>query len=434
MSRRFVESVGKEGACSPRSLSAHCVPAYSNRGMSLIEIMVALAIAGVLLLGLSQIFVGSKNVYRLQEGMSRVQENARFVLQYLESNVRMAGYLGCGNDVDLTTKPGSPPAFLNHLIQPTSLPGIFPVQQDTLPTPQRFQRPIEAYAYTGGSVDNLNLTLGALGDWTPNLPGDLGLTGLNMPAKGSDVLVLRLVSGESTAMLGDFDMTNGSFNVADPDLVKGGQIYAITNCANARIFKASARAAGSNPVLALLADNPLALVAGAPSTWTGTFANMQFNQTSTQLNAEVHPAQYIVVYVGIRDPGTADATPVLKVWDGVNAQELADDVEIMKLWFGVDTNGDRTVDKYVAANSTDADANLAVTTVQQRDTNWRNVLSVRIGFLMRSQDIASASAHTGDTPGDNVYRLFDARVQRPRDFRFRDVYTTTIALRNRLPN
>jgi len=410
------------------------MPAYSNRGMSLIEIMVALAIAAVLLLGLSQIFVGSKNVYRLQEGMSRVQENARFVLQYLESNVRMAGYLGCGNDVDLTTKPGSPPAFLNHLIQPTSGAGIFPVQQDNLPTPERFQRPIEAYAYSGGSVDNLNLTLGAAGDWTPNLPGDLNLP--DMPAKGSDVLVMRLVGSESTAMVGDFDMTNGSFNVADPDMVKGGQIYAITNCANARIFKASARAAGSNPVLALLADNPLALVPGAPSTWTGTFANMQFNQTSTQLNAEVHPAQFIVLYVGIRNPGTPSATPVLKIWDGVGvaSQELADDVEIMKLWFGVDTNADKTVDKYVAANSTDADANLAVTTVQQRDINWRNVLSVRVGFLMRSQDIANATAHTGDAPGDNVYRLFDARVQRPRDFRFRDVYTTTIALRNRLPN
>jgi hypothetical protein len=160
---------------------------------------------------------------------------------------------------------------------------------------------------------------------------------------------------------------------------------------------------------------------------------MQFNQTGTQLNAEVHPAQFIVLYVGLRDLPTP--TPVLKIGDGVNApQELADDVEVMKLWFGVDADGDGAVDKYVAANSTDVDANLSVTAINQRDVNWRKVLSVRIGFLMRSQDIANASAHTGDAPGDNVYRLFDARVQRPRDFRFRDVYTTTIALRNRLGN
>ncbi len=53
---------------------------------------------------------------------------------------------------------------------------------------------------------------------------------------------------------------------------------------------------------------------------------------------------------------------------------------------------------------------------------------------MRSQDRASAVAHTGDAAGDNVFYLFDARVQRPTDARFRDVYTTTIALRNRLGN
>ena len=405
------------------------MPAYSNRGMSLIEIMVALAIAAVLLLGLGQIFVGSKNVYRLQEGMSRVQENARFVLQYLESNVRMAGYFGCGNDVDLTTKPGSPPAFLNHLKQYTSVPGVFPIDQDTLATPERFQRPIEAYAYTGGSIDNQNLTRGAATDWTPSLPNDIGIPGGDMPAKGSDVLVLRLVDSESTPLLGDFNMPIGSFNVADPNLVKGGQTYAITNCANARIFKASPRAAGSNPVLARAADNPLLLVAGSSSTWTGTYANMQFNQIGTQLNAEVHPAKYVVLYVGLRDNGGGSFTPVLKIADGSGgAQELADDVEVMKLWFGVDGDGDGAVDKYVAAN----DPDLGITTIKQRDINWRKVLSVRIGFLMRSQDIANASPHTGDAPGDNVYRLFDARVQRPRDLRFRDVYTTTVALRNRL--
>jgi type IV pilus assembly protein PilW len=427
MSRRPIKRVGNDGAGASNRVLRH-----ANRGLSLIEIMVALAIAAILLFGLSQIFVGSKNVYRLQEGMSRVQENARFVLQYLESNVRMAGYMGCGNDVDLTTKSGSPPAFLNHLQQFTSIPGVFPIDQDTLATSERFQRPIEAFTYTGGSIDNLDLTPGALTDWTPNLPNDLGL-GLETPVKGSDVLILRLVGADSTPLVGDFNMPNGSFNVVDPNLVKGGEIYAITNCANARIFKASARAAGSNPVLATQADNHLFLTADTSSTWTGTFANMQFNQTGSQLNAEVHAAQYIVLYVGLR--GGVGGTPVLKAKIGTAApQELADDVEIMRISLGVDTNGDGTVDKYVPANNTDADSNLAETAIKQRDINWHSVLSVRIGILMRSQDIANASAHTGDVPGDNVYRLFDARVQRPRDFRFRDVYTTTIALRNRLKN
>lgn len=415
------------------SLQRRAASGRAQAGLSLIEVMVALVIAAILLFGLSQIFLGSKNVYRLQEGMSRVQENARFVLQYLESNVRMAGYMGCGNDVDLTVKSGSPPAFLNHLGEMQSPLGVVPIVQNNLKSPERFQRPIEAFAYTGGAIDNQEPARGAAGDWTPSLPDDLDLRP-DMPVKGSDVLVLRLVGAESTALLGDFNMPQGKFKVADASLLKAGQVYAITNCANARIFKASAVDSGAGMVTAGPADNPLFLTPDHDSTWTGTYANMQFNQSGTQLNAEVHPAEYLVLYVGLR----ANTTPVLKVLTGTQGnlvpQELADDVEIMKVQFGVDTDGDGTVDKYVGADNADADANLAATNQNQRDIAWRKVLSVRVALLMRSEDRASAAAHTGDAAGDNVFYLFDAREKRPIDARFRDVYTTTIALRNRLGN
>ncbi len=408
----------------------------AQAGLSLIEVMVALAISAILLFGLSQIFVGSKNVYRLQEGMSRVQENARFVLTYLESNVRMAGYMGCGNDADLTVKAGSPPAFVNHLRAISSGgTGGLPIQQDTLTSSERFQRPIEAYAYSGGSIDNQNPALGAAGDWTPALdtPENLGLTGANLPIKGSDVLVLRLVSADSTALLGDFNMSAGQFRVANPTMLKPGQIYAITNCANARIFKASAVDNASGTVTAGPADNLLRFTSDNTSTWTGSYANMQFNQGGgSALNAEVHPADYMVIYVGLR---ATDNVPVLKVMGGDGVpQEVAEGVEMMKVELGVDTDADGVVNKYVPANNTDADSNLAVTNKAQRDIAWRKVLSVRIALLLRSPDRASETAHTGDANGDNVYYLFDTRAQRPIDARFRDVYTTTIALRNRLGN
>jgi type IV pilus assembly protein PilW len=415
-------------------------PLRANAGLSLIEVMVALAISAILLFGLSQIFVGSKNVYRLQEGMSRVQENARFVLQYLESNVRMAGYMGCGNDADLTVKSGSPPAFLNHLKPMTSGLGGQPIVQDGLTSAERFQRPIEAYAYNGGGFDGLDPSYGAAGNWQPNLatPEDLGLFGGGgneaTPIKGSDVLVLRLVNADSTAVLGDFNMDAGTFRVADPSLLKAGNVYAITNCANARIFKASTVDAGSGLVTASAADNLLRLTSNNASTWTGSYANMQFNQSGLGLNAEVHSADYLVLFVGMR----SDGTPVLKALTGppggLVPMEIADGVEAMKVEFGVDTNADGNVDKYVPANNADADSNLVVTNKTQRDIAWRKVLSVRIALLVRSADRASESAHTGDATEDNVFYLFDTRVQRPKDSRFRDVYTTTISLRNRLGN
>ena len=419
-------------------------PLKDERGLSLIEILVALAIAALLLLGLSQVFIGSKNAYRLQEGMSRVQENARFVTQYLEQNVRMAGYMGCGNDVDLTSKAGTPPAFLNHLKPITSPLGVVPPVQDALNAQERFQRPIEGYTYTGATIGGplpSEPGFGVPGDWSPAIGSIDTIAGIGTgiptgapdgPAAGSDILFLRIVSDESTPLTGNFDMAAGTFSVTDPTFVEQPpKTYAITNCSNARIFRASARPAGSNPIKALLAENGLQLILTSPSTWTGTFANLQFNQNGSILNGEVHRAEYLALYVGLRVDPINGNVPVLKVVNNGVIDDLADNVESMRLWYGVDTDGDGAVDKYVKGN----DLLLSdVSSPNARDAAWRKVLSVRISLLMRSQDRAAVAAHTGDVLHDNVFKFFDETLKRPDDGRFRDVYTTTIALRNRLGN
>lgn len=68
--------------------------AYQS-GMTLIEIMIALLIGAFLLGGVLQIFVGSKQTNRMQEGLSRLQENGRFAMDFLAKDIRMAGYWGC---------------------------------------------------------------------------------------------------------------------------------------------------------------------------------------------------------------------------------------------------------------------------------------------------------------------------------------------------
>ena len=64
-------------------------------GMTLIEIMVALLIGAFLMAGVLQIFVSSKQTNRMQENLSRVQENGRFALNFISKDVRRAGYWGC---------------------------------------------------------------------------------------------------------------------------------------------------------------------------------------------------------------------------------------------------------------------------------------------------------------------------------------------------
>lgn len=64
-------------------------------GMTLVELMIALLIGAFLLGGVLQIFINSKQTYRMQEGLSRLQENGRFAMEFLSSDIRMAGYWGC---------------------------------------------------------------------------------------------------------------------------------------------------------------------------------------------------------------------------------------------------------------------------------------------------------------------------------------------------
>jgi type IV pilus assembly protein PilW len=64
-------------------------------GLTLIEIMIALLIGAFLLGGVLQIFLGSKQTYRMQDNLAKLQENGRFAMEFLAKDIRMAGYWGC---------------------------------------------------------------------------------------------------------------------------------------------------------------------------------------------------------------------------------------------------------------------------------------------------------------------------------------------------
>ncbi len=71
-----------------------------NRGMSLIELMIAMLIGLILLGGAATMFITNKRVYKEQAEMGLLQENARFALELIADNIRMAGYVGCHDDID----------------------------------------------------------------------------------------------------------------------------------------------------------------------------------------------------------------------------------------------------------------------------------------------------------------------------------------------
>lgn len=70
-------------------------------GLTLIELMVAMVIGLLLLMGTVSMFISNKQSYKIQEEMGRLQENARFAIDTMVGDLRMAGHVGCTDDITL---------------------------------------------------------------------------------------------------------------------------------------------------------------------------------------------------------------------------------------------------------------------------------------------------------------------------------------------
>lgn len=387
-------------------------------GMSLIELMIALLISALLALGIIQIFAATRTSADMQQGLSRVQENARFVLQYLERELRMVGFMGCGSDAGRDEQL----SFVNHLSQ---FDGTVPGGNKF-----RFQRQMEAF--TKGSM---------------TAPSELATQPI---LGGTDVLILRIFSQESVPVLSSSQASNNlTLAIGNPGaafLPTPGDtvLMGLQNCRSADVFAASLSgtspgatisAAGATSPNAYL-DPSVTSCGSAPCPWdfrlSNAFLTAQPLAGPTVLNAEVHRAEYYAFFIKNNDAGI----PSLYMWRfkrdepalTTSPEELVEGVENMQLRFGVDTSagGDGTIDEYRTAEEVLAGA----TDEAVIDDNWRAVLSVRIGLLIRS------AARAGVPNGSRTFRVIDTDVTpaATNDGAIREVYETTVALRNRLYN
>lgn len=383
------------------------------RGVSLIELMIALVIALLVSLAAVQIFAATRMSYQMQEGLSRIQENGRFAAEYLQRRLRLAGFMGCGNDV-VRSAGGT---FVNHLAASGSEPRSL----------YRFERPIEGFAFRG-NADGATLAVGAASEWTPALPAELG----GKVVRGTDVLILRTLSEESTPVTAWVSNPN-RFSVADRAFVTAGGFYAVQNCTSTELFQAI-RANRGVVEAPREGENVFVDTTTSPQVPWGYLSSKYSFPAGRALNAEVHRAEYTAIYVGLRREGAQNVPALFVQHFGAAApgparvvdDELADGVENLQLQFGVDDDASSvgTVDRFLTADQVIAGA----TGAAAQDARWRRVLSVRVGFLVRSQINADIR---GDT---RTYLVAGKRVDPADDQRLRQVYEVTVALRNRIFN
>ncbi|MGD9841589.1 MAG: PilW family protein [Steroidobacteraceae bacterium] len=71
---------------------------HHQRGVNLIEIMVAMAIGLFLVLGATTLYVNTKKTSDVDDSIARLQETARYAMSVIETDVRMANYWGFKKD------------------------------------------------------------------------------------------------------------------------------------------------------------------------------------------------------------------------------------------------------------------------------------------------------------------------------------------------
>lgn len=79
--------------------------ARSGRGFSLVELMIALLLGSLITIAALELFSSNRRTFQLQQGLTDVQEQGRFGLDYISRQLRMLGYedddLGIGSDAGL---------------------------------------------------------------------------------------------------------------------------------------------------------------------------------------------------------------------------------------------------------------------------------------------------------------------------------------------
>ncbi|WP_256723334.1 PilW family protein [Xanthomonas oryzae] len=284
---------------------------FSNQrtaaGISLVEMMIAMVIGLVLMLGVIQVFSASRTASMLAEGSARAQENGRFAMDFLQRDIRMAGHFGCVNDQAHFVRGEGDPAINTGAVSGSGHPLDFSISV------QGYEAPNTKPPGT--------LTLGDTWAVPVNLPA--AITKLN-PRGGSDILVLRYLAPEGVPIKA---LTTGSDSVVGFDataglrLTEGGQaapnVFGVADCDHATVFKGT-------------------YVSGKV---TATGTNLSNYSTRPSGQTMLYRAESLVYYVGT---SATSGEPALMrarsngVDDYGTPEELVEGIENMQLLFGLD--------------------------------------------------------------------------------------------------
>jgi len=320
---------------------------HPQQGFSLAEFMIASMLGLFILAGVIGILISNKATFLVQDGLSRLQENARYAKYIMTKEIRMAGFQGCNvsDKIALNMLVSDPPAEL-----------IF--DQD---------KAVGGYEASGSG-------------WSPALPTSLS----GKVASGTDVVIVRKASSGEVNISSSMTKKNTPILVEDRLGLQANDYIIATDCEAGDIFQAGAN--------------------GNATAITHTVANNITNDLSKayERDAQVMKFEYFAFY--IKDTGRTNNNgfAIFSLYRADikgNETELVEGVENMQISYGIDTTDDGTADTYLPANTIES------------NNDWAKVKSIEFLSLFNTIEEVSPTeqsytfnGNTVSSPGDRILR------------------------------
>ncbi|HEV2219915.1 MAG TPA: PilW family protein [Casimicrobiaceae bacterium] len=316
------------------SQKRRAAPSAAFRGFSLIELMIALIIAGVLLFGLAVFFVSSSRSFSEAERVSRQIENGRYALGLLSEEIRLAGFYGeVKNVINLPSTPAPSAVIPMPATLPNPCATDFASVKAALPVPlQGVDAPGTAPSCIPDAVSGTDIIVVRRANTTTLAAGSAVANGFYTQTTNCATLAPVFQIAQSGFTLTDKDCTT-----AMPIRQYHVYIYYIAPCSVAT-GSGGACAAGDAPL--------------------PTLKRVELCSDTSATNS-----------------ACASGADTMS-----NPEPLVEGIENIQYEYGLDTNGDGSPDSYTAAPSS--------------VTQWSQVVAVRIHLLARNADATSGYTDT----------------------------------------